>query len=339
MRIERDLIWKSTFRKYLKEFYGFFFPKSYHRIDWSKGVTFLDKELHKLYIESNQQNRVADVLVSLYLKSGKQICVLLHVEIQGYTDKLFAFRFHQMRYRIEETFNINPLTLAIYTDDDPNFHPKQYQSSIFGSKTLTVFNTYKVMDNPPSTYKKPNDAIALIMEVAYHATQAKRMKDEDIINLHLPIVRKLFAAGFPKDEIIFLKSFIESYVKFDNQNNYLIFGQNIREMVTTDFETTEDILAILDTTIQIERLEQKAHVLEEEKERERQEKERERQEKERERQEKERYRAITIQLMLNQGNDISFIANALGLSIEQILEIQELFKNINFLDDNHNATN
>ena len=312
MRLERDLIWKSAFRKYLREFYAFFFPKSYHRIDWSRGVTFLDKELHKLYVESDQQNRVADVLVGLYLKNGKPVWVLLHIEIQGYTDKLFAFRFHQMRYRIEETFNINPLTLAIYTDDDPNFHPKQYQRSIFGSKTLTIFNTYKVMDNPPSTYKNSNNAVSLIMEVAYHATQAKKMKDEDIIKLHLPIVRRLFAAGFPKDEIIFLKSFIEHYIKFDNQNNYLIFGENIREMITTDFKTTEDILAILDTTIQLERAEQKA---------------------ERERQEKERLSIVSVRLMLNQGLDVHVIAKIVGLRVEDVLAIQEKYKGHNTIDD------
>ena len=301
MRVNRDLIWKSVFRKYLKEFYQFFFPKSYHRIDWTRGVTFLDKELHKLYVESDQQNRVADVLVGLYLKNGKPLWILLHVEIQGYTDKLFAFRFHQMRYRIEETFNINPLTLAIYTDDDPNFHPKQYQSSIFGSKTLTVFNTYKVMDNPPSTYKTPNDAVALIMEVAYHATQAKKMKDEDIINLHLPIVRRLFTAGFPKDEIIFLMSFIQNYIKFDNQNNYLIFGQNIKKMVITDFETTEDILAILDTTKQLER----------------------------ERQLKER----SVLLLLQKGTEMDLIAEVLRVPVAEIMAIQEKYKDNNPIDD------
>lgn len=319
MRLERDLIWKSAFRKYLKEFYAFFFPKSYHRIDWSRGITFLDKELHKLYVESDQQNRVADVLVSLYLKNGKPVWILLHVEIQGYTDKLFAFRFHQMRYRIEETFNVNPLTLAIYTDDDPNFHPKQYQRSIFGSKTLTVFNTYKVMDNPPSMNNAPNDAVALIMEVAYYATQTKVLKDTDIIKLHLPIVRRLFTAGFPKDEIFFLMSFIQKYIKFDNENNYRIFEQNIEKMVEIEFETDEDILAILDTTLQIKRLEQA--------------KERERQNAERERQLKER----SVMLLLKKGTEMELIAEVLRVPVKEILDIQEKYKDLDLLGDELNS--
>jgi hypothetical protein len=195
------------------------------------------------------------------------------------------------------------------------------------------------MDNPPSTYKNPNDAVALIMEVAYHATQAKKMKDEDIINLHLPIVRKLFTAGFPKDEIIFLMSFIQNYIKFDNEKNYRIFGQNIEKMVTTQFESDEDILAILDTSLQIKRAEKKAEHERENAERERQEKERERQNAERERQNAERYLAISIRLMLAQGNDIPLIANAFGLGVDQILDIQEKYKDMDLLGGKPNSTN
>jgi hypothetical protein len=183
MKTERDKLWKAAFRRYFKEFFEFFFPKYYGRIDWSKGVMFLDKELEKVYAQSNQKNRVADVLVKLYLKSGKAICILLHIEIQGYVDKMFAYRFHQMRFRIEEYFEEYPAMLAIFTDDDPNFHPKQYQKTVLGSKTLTVFNTYKVMDNPPSTFLKPNSAVGIIMEVAYQATQTKILKDNDKINV------------------------------------------------------------------------------------------------------------------------------------------------------------
>jgi hypothetical protein len=157
MRIDRDLLWKAAFRLYFKDFFYFFYKSYSRRIDWKRGIEFLDKELHKLHVQSDVMNRVADVLVRLYLKNGQPICILLHIEIQGYTDLGFPFRLHQMRYRIEDMFGgINPAMLAIYTDDDPDFHPKKYENKILGSKTLTVFNTYKVMDNPPALYKERN---------------------------------------------------------------------------------------------------------------------------------------------------------------------------------------
>lgn len=64
-----------------------------------------------------------------------------------------------------------------------------------------------------------------------------------------------------KDEIRFLMSFVKSYIKFDDGSNYRILEQKIEEMVKHDFETAEDILAILDTDLQIKRIEQEKHCL------------------------------------------------------------------------------
>ena len=327
MRTERDKLWKAAFRRYFKSFFCFFFRKYDRRIDWSKGVTFLDKELEKIYAQSEQQNRVADILVELTLKSGKAICILLHIEIQGYVDKMFGYRFHQMRYRIEEYFEAFPTMLAIFTDDDPNFHPKQFQKTVLGSKTVTTFNTYKVMENPPSTYVDPNSAVAIIMEVAYQATQTKTLKDNDRINVNLQIIRKLFTSGYDKSDVAHILEFIENYVKFDNQIYYSIFGKKIDDM--RQFETEEDILFVLDTRKQLERAEQERELERREKELERREKERERQEKERERQEKE----FSILLLLKQNMSAEIIAKALNVPVENILQIQEKYKDNNPIDD------
>ena len=112
MRIDRDLLWKAAFRLYLKDFFYFFYRSYSRRIDWTRSPKFLDKELHKLYVQSDAMNRVADVLVRLYLKNGKPVWILLHVEIQGYTDGTFSFRFHQMRYRIEDMMGVNQIGRA-----------------------------------------------------------------------------------------------------------------------------------------------------------------------------------------------------------------------------------
>ena len=74
-----------------------------------------------------------------------------------------------MRYRIEDKFGMNPAILVIFTDDNPNFHPKEYALDTWGSTSRITFNTYKVMDNPPSTYKNRDNIVALIMEVVHTA--------------------------------------------------------------------------------------------------------------------------------------------------------------------------
>ena len=101
MLIKRDHLWKTAFHTWMPEFIQFFFDDQYDAVDWSKGITFLDKELNAIILNSKPKNRIADILVRLNLKNNQKLIILLHIEIQGYFDKEFAFRVHQMRYRIE----------------------------------------------------------------------------------------------------------------------------------------------------------------------------------------------------------------------------------------------
>jgi len=43
-----DSPWKTIIERYFPEFMAFFFPKAHAAIDWTKGYTFLDKELQQV---------------------------------------------------------------------------------------------------------------------------------------------------------------------------------------------------------------------------------------------------------------------------------------------------
>lgn len=337
MRIVRDNLWKIAFRLLMRQFVEFFFPHHAPEVDWDKGIEFLDKELNKIYNRSSSQNRVADVLVRLYLKTGEAVWMLLHAEIQGYVDKHFEKRMHQMGYRIEDLFDITPVMLCILTDDDPNFHPKKYESGAWGSIHSTKFVSYKVMKNPPKKYVNPNSIVSIIMEVAYEATKAEKRSDNVIMNLNLTIIKKLLTKGFKKHEIHFLVSFIYEYVKFGNDINYSIFDEKIDDMV--QYETTEELLenffdpvkrmkwfkeAVREEVAEEVREEFKLEILQagikalQERENFKQEREQQRKQKEH-----------SILLMLNQGIKIDIIAKVLQMPVEEILEIQEKYKDNN----------
>ena len=179
----------------------------------------------------------------LTLKNGEKTLLLLHIEIQGYYDKDFAFREHQMRYRIEDKFGMNPAMLAIFTDDNPNFHPKEYVLETWGSTSRITFNTYKVMDNPPSTYKNKDSLVALIMETVYQSTQIKTNTDDTMtMRLFTSTVRKLLSKNYPKEYIGFVISFIQAHVKFANPNNYRKFEQKLKKM--DKFQTSTELAEI-----------------------------------------------------------------------------------------------
>ena len=319
MIIKKDHLWKTAFHKFLPYFVKFFFPDRYDEVDWTKKTLFLDKELNSLQLNSRPKNRVADVLVMLHLKNGKRVYVLLHIEIQGYYDADYTFRIHQMRYRIEDKFNANPVMLSIFTDDDPNFNPQEHLVETWGSGSKTFFNTYKVMDNPPSTYTDPDNPVALIMEVVYNSTQIKKASsDEDIMKLFLPIAKKLFSKNYSKEYIRFLISFIEAHVKFGESESYRKFEQKIENMAKV--ETTAEIASyFFDVETWLKNAKKES-------ERNRKMIERERQERERERQERERERQDAVWVMLQQGINTDIIATVFKISVEDIAVIQKKYK-------------
>ena len=217
-----------------------------------------------------------------------------------------------MRYRIEDKYGANPAMLTIYTDDDPNFHPKEYFVETWGGANWTVFNTYKVMENHPSTYVDPDDIVSLIMETVYYSTQMRKKTDEKIMDLFIPIVRKLMSKGYSKEHINLVLAFIKIHVKFGDSENYRIFEEKLIDM--EKYEEVEDIT----TFFSFDRAEARAQQAEAEKELERQEKERERLAKER-----------SVLLMINQGISIELISKVLEVTVKDIEAIQEKYKDNN----------
>ena len=263
----------------------------------------------------------------LCLKTGETIWILLHIEIQGYLDTIFDKRMHQMRYRIEDLFGVNPAMLAIYTDDDPHYHPKQYELETWKTTTRTAFLTYKVMEVPPSMFPIQDSPVATIMEVAYHATKSKKMLDGDIMNLYLPIVKQLLTKGYPKQQIRFLLSFIKGYIKFGNLQNTRIFEQKIDDMVK--YDTTKSILAKVESE-RMKYLKWLAKETAREEAEKRVEAHKFMQEQlKHEKELLEQKQEQSILLMLSQGIDRNLIAKILDMTLQDIESIEIKYQDIN----------
>ena len=67
-----DNPWKTVIELYFHEFVGFFFPSIESEIDWSREITFLDKELRKIFREGEIIKHYADKLVSVWQVNGEQ---------------------------------------------------------------------------------------------------------------------------------------------------------------------------------------------------------------------------------------------------------------------------
>lgn len=108
----------------------YFFEKGVKEFDLNRKPEFLDKELDQLFPESANNRRYVDKLIKVYTLAGIEEWILVHVEVQGYRDMDFARRMYIYYYRIMEKYNRPIAALAIYTDEDRKYHPKNIKRNI-----------------------------------------------------------------------------------------------------------------------------------------------------------------------------------------------------------------
>ncbi|MCA1596239.1 MAG: hypothetical protein LC772_07425, partial [Chloroflexi bacterium] len=89
---EYDSPWKLMLERYFPSFLAFFFPLVYKDIDWARSYEFLDTELKEVVRDARLGRRLVDKLVKVWLLSGDEAWVLIHIEIQGQVDRTFPER-------------------------------------------------------------------------------------------------------------------------------------------------------------------------------------------------------------------------------------------------------
>ncbi|WP_006786937.1 hypothetical protein [Thiorhodospira sibirica] len=91
-RTDHDSPWKDALEYYFEECLQLLFPAIHAQIDWSKGYSFLDKELQQITADAQTGRHHADKLVKVYALQGQETWVLIHAEVQGTPDSGFPAR-------------------------------------------------------------------------------------------------------------------------------------------------------------------------------------------------------------------------------------------------------
>ncbi|MGE5342167.1 MAG: hypothetical protein ACM3SY_11890, partial [Candidatus Omnitrophota bacterium] len=152
MKNQYDSAWKEVLKKLFKDCLQFFFPNIHDAIDFTKEVVFLDKELKEISPDSNQSDRVADILAKVHLLKDKglvYIGLILHVEVQGRQESEFMdrmFTYYYRAYDKEKKEKIPVISLAILTDNNPNFRPDTFHFNFCGFDIRMTIPIVKILD-------------------------------------------------------------------------------------------------------------------------------------------------------------------------------------------------
>ncbi len=321
--VNSDKMWKAMIHDLLEYIVAYHYPEHYDSIDWAKPYEFLNLELAQLSPRSPQKGRVADVLVKLHLKNGKQVFFLFHMEVQNYPDYSMPKRVYQMLYRTEERFGICPEILVLNIDEKKDYNPNQYSHKVWETRVQVDYKAFKLLDNPPSQNPQPSNPYTMILELVYWAMLRNNPGEEIVMQVQLDLIDRLVKQKFPTRVINSCLTFLVHYIKFANSKNKSNFELKLNEIMQTVqikgvVEVVREMLAE-EAEKRIKRLQAKSkkaeeHALKAE--------EHALKAEERALQAGEKVKASII-LMLQSGIAIESISNAMSMSLNDILAIQK----------------
>lgn len=234
-----DNLWKSILEDVFEDFLKFFFPDADELFDYSRQFEYLDKELEQLFPPEKDQYapRYVDKLIKVYTKAGKEEWILVHVEVQGYQDHLFADRMFTYYYRIWDKYRQRTTAVAILTDENKNFRPTRFEQSFLGTKLVFEFNSFKILDQSEDALSESDNLFAQVILTVMTALRAKSLDDEDLFSLKVQLARRLFSKQIPKYKIGKLMIFLKFYIRLESDELNEKFEFEIKTLTNNTSKT------------------------------------------------------------------------------------------------------
>jgi hypothetical protein len=209
-----DSPWKDVLTLFFPELVAFFFPHVYEQIDWSRGFEFLDKEMQRLSAKASVGRRTVDKLVKVWLKNGKELCVLIHIEVQGQRETDFPQRIFVYQYRLFDRHKMPIASFVILTDNDPNWRPSEYRAGIFGTELVLSFPVAKLTDfrERLAELEKSDSPFAVVVQVQLAANETHG-DPKGRFWRKLEISKRLYAKGFDARRVLALFEFLDGMLR------------------------------------------------------------------------------------------------------------------------------
>ncbi len=204
VRDDFDGAWKNMLtEERFASFAAFFLPEMHDRIDWTRGVDFLEQELRAITRKSKRGNRSVDRLARVWLLDGAEQWILIHVEIQSQEDAGFPLRMFQYRYRTLDLFGERSFAChAILGDGNPDWRPLGYSSRFWGTEIDFRFRTVKLLDFSERLEEMERSDNPFARFVVAHLKTLQTQGDyETRLEWKLRLIQGLYDMGLPDAEI------------------------------------------------------------------------------------------------------------------------------------------
>jgi hypothetical protein len=205
-----DTPWKEVLDLYFEPSLSFFFAEAHADIDWGRGCESLDKELQQIVREGELGRRLVDKLVKVWLKSGQEQWVLIHVEVQTSEEADFAKRMYVYNYRLFDRYNREVVSLAVLGDSQSRWHPDSFAYGRWGTHAELRFSVAKLLDyagDVPALEANPNPFAAVVL--AHLQTMQTRRDPGARYAWKVRLIKGLYNRGWSDADVLGLFEVID----------------------------------------------------------------------------------------------------------------------------------
>lgn len=210
-----DSPWKDALERYFPEFLALLFPVIHAQIDWCVVPVFLDKELQQIGVESPSGRRYADKLARVRARDGREIWVLIHVEVQGDPETGFGERMYVYHYRLRERYGIDVVSVAVLADTRTSFRPSHFRYARWGCGIAFRFPMVKLLDwTDPDRWAELEASENLFALVVMAQIRAKITPDaETLKGWKFRLIRLMYERGYERALILELFRLIDWMIR------------------------------------------------------------------------------------------------------------------------------
>jgi hypothetical protein len=225
-----DTGWKGILEPYLKLFFALVMGSMHDQIDWDRGYVFCDGELRKGVKHNRKGLKCVDRLVKVWLLSGTQQYLYIHIEFQAQRDPSFARRMWVYFVLLDVQHDGHVSSIAILGDNNPDWRPDSYSFERWGNTGMLKYPVIKLKDYADRIEElMASENIFGVVIAAYLKAIATRRNMGSRKQWKTAILRALLEQGRTEEEIRDVFRFIDLVMPLPETLREE-FDQDVREM-------------------------------------------------------------------------------------------------------------
>ena len=200
-----------------------FFPAAHAAIDWSRGFESLDSELQKIAGDSEAGPRRADLLFRVWLLSGEEQWVLIHLEIQSQRERDFPERVFEYHDRIRDHYGRPPATFVLLADDEPDRRPTCFAYGLWGCRSEFHYPVVKLLDYKGREAELESSANPFAVVVLAHLAARQTTNDRARRRVwKVRLLKGLYNRGWEQRDVRQLLKLIDWFLQLPREDERIV---------------------------------------------------------------------------------------------------------------------